>query len=319
MAQPPQKDKDSNEEQPIISAAKIEDLYQEEFDPNLHTTSTILDSNLASQFSLDFSLFKETDLDKIRKENRSSLFKVSEALADIIQEDVAWPNDDPDRPTQKHQQENPPPRQQIPTGIHNHQHDNQSQNHGRNNLRTSQIHSSERTFYQNPPPLSYDNPIARNPPQMLPTSEEMIHQRFQTNQYSREVTTLLKMYQEDYKYGGEPTESFNYKFGLFIDLTNKANLPNEALPIAFSSMLRGIALEYYHSNFHGLNLSITELVHNFQNYFEGHEHRQNMLREWNSINLRSMWRKAPEKSKGLVFNEMVQHLLSIQRGLDREF
>ncbi|KAI0991633.1 hypothetical protein K3495_g16554, partial [Podosphaera aphanis] len=246
----------------------------------VYAENELVDSTLASQFSLDFSLFKETDLDKIRKENISKyrqflrqngvyvsvrrFVKVSKALADIIQEDVPWPNDDPDRPTQKHPQENPPPRQQTPTGIHNHQHDNQSQNHDRNNIRTSQIHSSERTFHQNPPPLPYDNPIARNLPQMLPTPEEMIHQRFQTNQYSREVTTLLKMYQEDYKYRGEPTESFNYKFGLFIDLSNKANLPNEALPIAFSSMLRGIALEYYHSNFHGLNLSITELVHNFQ-------------------------------------------------------
>ena len=84
-------------------------------------------------------------------------------------------------------------------------------------------------------------------------------------------------------------------------------------------MLKGIALEYYHSNFHGLDLTISQLIQNFQNDFEGHEHRQNMLREENSTNLGSMWHKAPGKPKSQVFNEVVQHLRSIQRGLDREF
>ena len=43
------------------------------------------------------------------------------------------------------------------------------------------------------------------------------------------------------------------------------------------------------------------------------------MREWNLINLQSIWQKVPQKSKGQIFNEMVQNLRSIQRDLDREF
>lgn len=74
----------------------------------------------------------------------------------------------------------------------------------------------------------------------------------------------MKMYCKEYKYGGEQTESFSYKFGLFIDLSSKANLPNEALPFVFSSMLKEIALEYYHTNFYGFNLTIMEHVQKFK-------------------------------------------------------
>lgn len=99
----------------------------------------------------------------------------------------------------------------------------------------------------------------------------MIYRRIQVNNYRRDITKLLKIYCEENKYSSELTESFNYKFGLFIDFSSIANLPNEALPTAFSSMLKGIAVEFYHSSFHGTDLSITNLVQQFQSHFEGAE------------------------------------------------
>ncbi|POS81762.1 hypothetical protein EPUL_006005 [Erysiphe pulchra] len=109
------------------------------------------------------------------------------------------------------------------------------------------------------------------------------------------------MYSEENKYSGLPTESFTYKFSIFIDLASKSEIPQDALPTAFSTMLKGMALE------------------RFQENFEGEEHRRNMLREWNKVNLRDMFHKNPSREKGLVFNEMVQILRAIQRGLDREY
>ena len=44
-----------------------------------------------------------------------------------------------------------------------------------------------------------------------------------------------------------------------------------------------------------------------------------MLREWNSINLRSLIRASPDKNKGTVFTEMTHQLRQIQRSLDHEF
>lgn len=54
-------------------------------------------------------------------------------------------------------------------------------------------------------------------------------------------------------------------------------------------MLNEIALEYYHTDLNGFNLTVMELFHKLQDHFEGQEHRQYMLYEWNSVKLRSMW------------------------------
>lgn len=74
--------------------------------------SELKDSTLASQFALDFMKFKEEDFDKIRKEditkylqflrkngvyvNVKCFVKVSKTLADIIEHDRSWPDNDPD-------------------------------------------------------------------------------------------------------------------------------------------------------------------------------------------------------------------------------
>ena len=44
-----------------------------------------------------------------------------------------------------------------------------------------------------------------------------------------------------------------------------------------------------------------------------------MLRQWNNINLRDLFRSSPEKNKGTVFNNMILQLRQIQRDLNYEF
>ncbi|RKF65568.1 putative serine threonine protein kinase domain protein, partial [Golovinomyces cichoracearum] len=105
---------------------QIENLYQEEFDPTAHSSTIIrqfcnyafkvyVDSELkystpASQFALDFIKFKEEDFEKIRKEDISKyrqflrengvyvtvqrFVKLSKTLADIIEHDTTWPDND---------------------------------------------------------------------------------------------------------------------------------------------------------------------------------------------------------------------------------
>ncbi len=84
-------------------------------------------------------------------------------------------------------------------------------------------------------------------------------------------------------------------------------------------MLKSMALEYYYSSCQGIVLTLQQLYDRFQGHFEGEEHRRLMLREWNSVNLRGSLRASPEKNKGTIFNEMIQKLRQIQRGLDYEF
>ncbi|KHJ30153.1 putative serine threonine protein kinase domain protein [Erysiphe necator] len=121
-------EKDKSDKGSSFSIEQIENLYQEEYDPTVHSTSIIRqfcnyafkayvdselkDSTLASQFALDFMKFKEEDFDKIRKEditkylqflrkngvyvNVKCFVKVSKTLADIIEHDRSWPDNDPD-------------------------------------------------------------------------------------------------------------------------------------------------------------------------------------------------------------------------------
>ncbi|RKF76572.1 hypothetical protein GcM3_078032 [Golovinomyces cichoracearum] len=126
-------------------------------------------------------------------------------------------------------------------------------------------------------------------PCTLPTPYEMIDKVLNNPKicgHGRELMALNRMYCEENKYGGEPTESFAYKFNIFIDLVVKAELPLDSLTIAFSTMLKEMACQ-------GINLTIKKLVKRFQDHFEGEEHRRNMLREWNAINLRVIFRKNP--------------------------
>ena len=83
-------------------------------------------------------------------------------------------------------------------------------------------------------------------------------------------------------------------------------------------MLKSMALEYYYSSC-PIGLSIQQLFDRFEAHFEGEEHRRNMLREWNTINLRGLLRASPDRHKGTVFNEMIQQLRQVQRSLDYEF
>ena len=158
-------------------------------------------------------------------------------------------------------------------------------------------------------------------PKFLP-SPYQIMQGFGTNQnhgHSKELAALSKMYTNDDKYGGSPTESLNYKFTIFMDLCKRAEIPQETLPKAFPSMLRSMALEHYYSSCQGHGLTLQQLFQRFQAHFEEEEHRRNMLREWNSINLRTLIRASPDKNKGTVFTEMTHQLRQIQRSLDPKF
>ena len=44
-----------------------------------------------------------------------------------------------------------------------------------------------------------------------------------------------------------------------------------------------------------------------------------MLRQWNNINLKDLFRSSSEKNKDTVFNDMILQLRQIQRDLNYEF
>ena len=125
------------------------------------------------------------------------------------------------------------------------------------------------------------------------------------------------MYINEKKYDESLIESLSYKFTIFMNLCTKVEIPQQTIQTAFSIMLKSMTLEYYYSNCQGIGLTI--LFDRFQEHFEGEEHRRNMLRQWNNINLKSLFRSNSEKNKGIIFNDMILQLRQIQRGLNYEF
>ena len=63
------------------------------------------------------------------------------------------------------------------------------------------------------------------------------------------------MYTEERKYGGDG-DSFDYKYNIFIDLCEKAELLIDVYFKAFSIILKGAALKYYYTTCK-TNLKIT--------------------------------------------------------------
>src|SRR5438045_5922965 len=97
--------------------------------------------------------------------------------------------------------------------------------------------------------------------------------RTQPHNNSRELMTLTKLYTSDeYKYKGVLLDSFDYKYTIFIDNCQKAAIPPEILPQAFSTMLSGPPLEYYYTSCRNQNMTITDLYNRYQEHFEGNEH-----------------------------------------------
>ena len=282
-------------------------------------------TTLSDVFADDFAQYVREDFEALDKDVITSLrdclrangayvkkgrgLSMAKELAYVIQEEVPWPPDDEDRPPPKTSHYYP--QQQRPLG----------QPLGQAPpLPPQPPVQTENTGQILPLPAQNYGPNYRTP-HLLPSPYQVI-QEFGTRQvhgHSKELATLAKMYNNDDKYGGSPTESLSYKFNIFMDLCTRAEIPQGLLHTAFPTMLTSMALEYYYSSCQGVSLTTEQLFERFQSHFEGEEHRRNMLREWNNINLRGLLRASPDKNKGIIFNEMILKLRQIQRGLDYEF
>jgi hypothetical protein len=88
----------------------------------------------------------------------------------------------------------------------------------------------------------------------------------------------MKLYTEEKKYGGD-SDSFDYKYNVFIDLCEKAELLINAYFKTFSIMLKRAALKHYYTTCK-TDLKITQLAdlcYSIRNTFEGAEYKRSML------------------------------------------
>jgi hypothetical protein len=86
------------------------------------------------------------------------------------------------------------------------------------------------------------------------------------------------LYTEEKKYGGDGN-SFDYKYNIFIDLCEKAELLIDAYFKAFFIMLKEAALKHYYTTYK-TDLRITQLAdlcNSVRSTFKGAEYKRSVL------------------------------------------
>ena len=86
------------------------------------------------------------------------------------------------------------------------------------------------------------------------------------------------MYIKDNKYRKE-NNNFNFKFIIFYNFYNKADIPQKAKVKAYPIMLYSLVFDHYYINLKNITLTllfnyICNIIHN---YFKGPEYRYNIL------------------------------------------
>jgi hypothetical protein len=140
---------------------------------------------------------------------------------------------------------------------------------------------------------------------------------YQPKDQGPNLIALTRLYTEDKKYGGDG-DSFDYKYNIFIDLCEKAEIPRDTYFKAFSTMLRGAALKHYYTVCRP-NPRMTQLAdfcNSIRNTFEGAEYKRSMLAKWNALSLRQMISKNPDKDIETCLQLLVEELRVTQMNLD---
>jgi len=136
-----------------------------------------------------------------------------------------------------------------------------------------------------------------------------------TTDYSRQLTSLAKMYsgEKDKQYSREDN-NFNRKLNIFQDMCDKIDLPDAARGRGFSTMLRGLALDFYYEN-KKLYITLEGMCTAIRNHFKGPEYQRKQLVKFSSTTLISIISKNKDKGTeeclDLLFNNLrhLQHRL----------
>ena len=138
--------------------------------------------------------------------------------------------------------------------------------------------------------------------------------------YGRELANLAKMYSSnDDKYSGNPGDSFNYKYSIFLNYCEQVDIPREALPRAFPNMLRDLAKDFYFKSCHGKDLTIDVLIKSIRDRFETDEYGRAALLEWNTITLQSIITENPNNKTTECLDNLIKRLTTLQRCLPTEY
>lgn len=133
-----------------------------------------------------------------------------------------------------------------------------------------------------------------------------------------DLINLSRLYADEYKYSGEG-DSFDFKYGIFIDLCEKAEVPKELYFKAFSKMLKGTALNHFYTSIKTdpCITQLFEICENMRQTFEGEDFKRTMLTKWNNTTLQTVLSKNPGKDIETCLQILIEELRATQMTLKK--
>ncbi|KAI0991490.1 hypothetical protein K3495_g16697, partial [Podosphaera aphanis] len=108
-------------------------------------------------------------------------------------------------------------------------------------------------------------------PDITPINDEVtssFHQYRDANDISRSLQNLTRFYTDETKYTGMD-DSLDYKISIFYELCSRNGITQEFYTKAFSTMLKGMAADFYYSNLSRLPPTFEGLYQMMKTNFEG--------------------------------------------------
>jgi len=147
-------------------------------------------------------------------------------------------------------------------------------------------------------PLKTEPPMETTPNRNISGSGFGYGTQEKKDDFSRQLSYLRSAYTEDEKYDGE-SGGFDFKLQIFFTNAKKCAVPQEAYDMAFSTMLKGKALQYYHMQ--GISrLNFQEACDEMRIHLEGAEFQRKTQSEWNLLSLQSVINSSANSSKTVL-------------------
>ena len=137
---------------------------------------------------------------------------------------------------------------------------------------------------------------------------------------ARMLIDVMKVYNSDErKYGGEEYDILDTKLLIFFNCCKNIGLTKDQYYLAFPTMLKGDALEHYHTEMLGKITDIDKIVDKMRAQFETRENRQKYLSDWQRTTLQRTINENPGKTKLECFQLMVGKLKKIRQALPKDY
>ncbi|KAI0997263.1 hypothetical protein K3495_g10924 [Podosphaera aphanis] len=157
------------------------------------------------------------------------------------------------------------------------------------------------------------NPQAQTSPSPLTNSNTQVPAKIIV---AKVLMDLGKLYGDPKnKFGGGFYDVLDSKLRIFYDMCDKVGVPLDMYSVAYSSMLKDKAQDFYYQHLARQNFSFEVMVKKTRSYFHTPENYQAYLMKWRSTMLKGMIEANPEKNMSECLELVIVKLQKVHQGL----